>query len=76
MTDNIVTLHAVEKVVAPEKKNFWNEAALTAVKNNAIYGILIYVNSDGDTCYISIGADRPSFRGLIEEIRDEISGRD
>jgi hypothetical protein len=70
MIGDVIQLHGGKTT----PNNLWEASIAAAKKANAIYGALIYVNDEGDTCYISIGSDRASFRGLIEEIRDDLRG--
>jgi hypothetical protein len=70
MNENVIQLISTKS----PQDGLWEASIAAAKKANAIYGALIYVNDEGDTCYISIGSDRASFRGLIEEIRDDLRG--
>jgi hypothetical protein len=71
--DNVVSLHLVEKAELKEP-DVWVDAAKVAMEAGAVFGVLIYVDSAGDTSYISIGAERASMRGMVEEIRDDLRG--
>lgn len=58
--------------IVPPADGNWINAAKLAMAKNARWGALIFSDDEGEVRAIWINTDRPSFRGLIEEVRDAL----
>jgi hypothetical protein len=76
MTDKIINLfgseHLPEETLDDRVEDAWLAAVTEAMSDGAVFGALLYVAADGELYRIPIGADRASFRGLIEETLDDL----
>lgn len=85
MTDNIISFNGSKITESEDKPELtdieippgdpWQVAAEMVVKDKALWGGILFVTEDGDIGTVYVGADRVSFRGLIESIRDGLRGQ-